>query len=84
MYIRIIRQVALTMAIGATVLGGYMYYRFDNDISAEYTGVSDEKKAAEALAGKCVHRVTTGSRSHIEACVQCHFYCRAFFLSRKA
>lgn len=46
------RQVVLTLAIGATVLGGYMYYRFENTLSFEYTGVEDEKKAAEALAGE--------------------------------
>ncbi|CAN0279858.1 unnamed protein product, partial [Scytosiphon promiscuus] len=40
----------LTLAIGTTVLGGYMYYRFENSISFEYTGVADEKEAAEALA----------------------------------
>lgn len=45
-------QVVLTLAIGATVLGGYMYYRFENTISFDYTGVKDEKKAAEALAGE--------------------------------
>lgn len=46
----------LTFAIGVTVFGGYMYYRFENSISFEYTGVSDEKKAAEALAGEGIAR----------------------------
>lgn len=46
------RQIILTLAIGTTVLGGYMYYRFENTLSFEYTGVADEKKAAEALAGE--------------------------------
>lgn len=42
----------LTFAIGVTVFGGYMYYRFENTMSFDYTGVEDEKKAAEALAGE--------------------------------
>lgn len=45
-------QLLLTLAIGATMLGGYMYYRFENTLSFEYTGVDDEKKAAETLAGE--------------------------------
>ena len=45
-------QVLLTFAIGVTVFGSYMYYRFENSISFDYTGVSDEKEAAEALAGE--------------------------------
>lgn len=49
---RRVPQLCLTFAIGVTVFGGYMYYRFENSISFEYTGVSDEKEAAEALAGE--------------------------------
>lgn len=49
------RQVVLTAAIGVTVFAGYMYYRFEDSISFEYTGVADEKKAAEQLAGEMRH-----------------------------
>lgn len=42
----------LTAAIGVTVFSGYMYYRFEDSISFEYTGVADEKKVAEQLAGE--------------------------------
>lgn len=52
------RQVVLTLAIGVTVFGGYMYYRFEDSISSEYTGVADEKKAAEVLAGTCINHTT--------------------------
>lgn len=45
-------QLLLTGGIGVTLLGGYMYYRFENTLSFEYTGVDDEKKAAETLAGE--------------------------------
>lgn len=45
----------LTLCIGATVFGGYIYYRFENTLSFDYTGVDDQKKAAEALAGETVY-----------------------------
>ncbi|CAM9791664.1 unnamed protein product [Ectocarpus sp. 12 AP-2014] len=45
-----IPKVLLTFAIGVTMFGGYMYYRFENTMSFDYTGVQDTKKAAEALA----------------------------------
>ena len=51
-------QLLLTGGIGVTLLGGYLYYRFENTLSFDYTGVDDQKEAAEALAGEapaCLH-----------------------------
>lgn len=45
-------KVILTLAIGITMFSGYMFYRFEDTVDPVYTGVSDEKKRAEALAGK--------------------------------
>lgn len=51
-------QVILTLAIGLTVFSGYVYYRFWDTVSPEYTGLTDEKLRAEELAGErvAVHR----------------------------
>ena len=62
------------------MLGGYMYYRFEHTLSFDYTGVDDEKKAAEALAGEALtllgtcsyvpgYRTYTGIRLPVHACL---------------
>lgn len=50
--LRTLLQVVLTAAIAITIFSGYMYYRFEDTVDPVYTGVDDEKKRAEALAGK--------------------------------